>query len=112
MSTRSEIFRGCGRHDVRAHGRGIKRFQHPVVGAHAPGYGLLQPAVESGLTVIIYMAEPGTASHDNLAVRDPGGCMVVPPEGASAAARAGTWDCPELGSQRDNYWRNPGANKS
>nr|WP_308403231.1 hypothetical protein [Streptomyces sp. BV286] len=97
---------------MRTYGRGTKRFQHPVVGTLDPGYDLLRPAAEPGLTVTIYTAEPGTASHDNLGVRDPGGCVVVAPEGASAAARAGTWDCPELGSQRDNYWRIPGANKS
>ncbi|MFC8198009.1 hypothetical protein ACFWBR_36970 [Streptomyces sp. NPDC060006] len=68
------------RHDVRAYGRSIKRFQHPVVGALDPGYDLVQPAAEPGLTVIIYTAEPGTASHDDLGVRDPGGCVVVAPK--------------------------------
>ncbi|MFE5139999.1 helix-turn-helix domain-containing protein [Streptomyces fagopyri] len=67
LSTRSDTFRELwARHDVRAHGRGTKRFQHPVVGALELRYDLLRPAAEPGLTVITYSAEPGTASHDSL----------------------------------------------
>ncbi|WP_433172460.1 helix-turn-helix domain-containing protein [Actinoallomurus sp. CA-150999] len=69
LSTRSDTFRELwARHDVRAHERGIKRFQHPVVGTLNLRYDLLQLAAEPGLTMITYTAEPGTTSHDNLSL--------------------------------------------
>lgn len=69
LSTRSAGFRELwARHDVRACGRGVKRFQHPVVGALDLRYDLLQLAAEPALTMITYSAEPGTASHDNLSL--------------------------------------------
>ena len=69
LSTRSDNFRELwARHDVRAHGRGVKRFRHPVVGALTLRYDHFQLAAEPGLTMITYTAEPGTASHDNLSL--------------------------------------------
>jgi transcriptional regulator with XRE-family HTH domain len=69
LSTRSETFRELwARHDVRAHGRGVKRFRHPVVGALELRYDLLALAAEPGLTMITYTARPGTASHDSLSL--------------------------------------------
>jgi transcriptional regulator with XRE-family HTH domain len=69
LSTRSDPFRELwARHDVRAHGRGTKRFRHPVVGTLDLHYDHLQLAAEPGLTMITYTAEPGTASHDNLSL--------------------------------------------
>ncbi|MEV7325924.1 helix-turn-helix domain-containing protein [Streptomyces sp. NPDC093970] len=69
LSTRSDTFRErWARHDVRAHGRGIKRFRHPVVGALELRYDLLHLAAEPGLTMITYTAEPGTTSHDSLSL--------------------------------------------
>jgi len=69
LSTRSEPFRELwARHDVRAHGRGVKRFRHPVVGALDLRYDHLQLAAEPTLTMITYTAEPGTASCDNLSL--------------------------------------------
>ncbi|MGA5200446.1 helix-turn-helix domain-containing protein [Streptomyces variegatus] len=67
LSTRSDTFRQLwARHDVRAYGRGTKRFHHPVVGDLDLRYDLLQPAAEPGLTMITYTANPGTTSDDNL----------------------------------------------
>jgi hypothetical protein len=67
LSTRSDTFRQLwARHDVRAYGRGTKHFHHPVVGDLDLRYDLLGPAAEPGLTMIVYTAEPGTTSHDNL----------------------------------------------
>ncbi|MEU9918550.1 helix-turn-helix transcriptional regulator [Streptomyces sp. NPDC051001] len=67
LSTRSNTFRQLwARHDVRAYGRGTKHFHHPVVGDLDLRYDLLGPAAEPGLTMIVYTAEPGTTSHDNL----------------------------------------------
>jgi transcriptional regulator with XRE-family HTH domain len=69
LSTRSEGFRELwARHDVRACGRGVKRFRHPVVGPLDLRYDLLQLAAEPTLTMITYSAEPGTASHENLSL--------------------------------------------
>jgi transcriptional regulator with XRE-family HTH domain len=69
LSTRSDEFRQLwARHDVRAHAQGVKRFQHPVVGPLTLHYDHLQLAAEPGLTMITYTAEPGTTSHDNLAL--------------------------------------------
>ncbi|MFJ8768948.1 helix-turn-helix domain-containing protein [Streptomyces clavifer] len=69
LSTRSDTFRQLwARHDVRAYSRGVKQFQHPVVGALDLRYDLFEPAAEPGLTMITYTAEPATASHDNLSL--------------------------------------------
>lgn len=69
LSTRSETFRELwARHDVRAYGRGVKRFQHPVVGALELHYDMLALTAEPGLTMITYTARPGTASHDSLSL--------------------------------------------
>jgi transcriptional regulator with XRE-family HTH domain len=69
LSTRSDAFRELwARHDVRAHARGSKEFNHPVVGPLTLRYDHLQLAAEPGLTMITYTAEPGTASHDNLSL--------------------------------------------
>jgi transcriptional regulator with XRE-family HTH domain len=69
LSTRSDTFPELwARHDVRAHGRGAKRFRHPVVGALSLRYDHLQLVAEPALTMITYTAEPGTTSHDNLSL--------------------------------------------
>jgi transcriptional regulator with XRE-family HTH domain len=69
LSTRSDAFRELwARHDVRAHARGVKHFRHPVVGPLTLHYDHLQLTAEPGLTMITYTAEPGTTSHDNLAL--------------------------------------------
>jgi transcriptional regulator with XRE-family HTH domain len=69
LSTRSDEFRQLwARHDVRAHARGVKRFKHPVVGPLTLHYDHLQLAAEPWLTMITYTAEPGTTSHDSLAL--------------------------------------------
>jgi transcriptional regulator with XRE-family HTH domain len=69
LSTRSDTFRQLwARHDVRGHARGVKRFQHPVVGALDLRYDHLQLAAEPALTMITYSAEPGTTSYDNLSL--------------------------------------------
>jgi transcriptional regulator with XRE-family HTH domain len=69
LSTRSDDFRELwGRHDVRAHARGVKRFRHPVVGELTLHYDHLQLAADPALTMITYTAEPGTTSSDNLSL--------------------------------------------
>ena len=67
LSTRSDDFRTrWGRHDVRHHGTGTKRFHHPVVGELTLAYEGLEMAAEPGLTLTIYTAEPGSPSAERL----------------------------------------------
>ncbi|WP_416475939.1 helix-turn-helix transcriptional regulator [Streptomyces sp. LKA04] len=67
LSTRSEEFRGrWGAHNVRRHGTGTKRFQHPVVGDLTLAFEGLEMAAAPGLTLTVYAAEPGSASEEAL----------------------------------------------
>ena len=67
LSTRSDTFRTLwGAHDVRTHGAGTKRFHHPVVGELVLAYEELAITAEPGLVLMIYTAEPGSASAERL----------------------------------------------
>jgi transcriptional regulator with XRE-family HTH domain len=67
LSTRSETFRTLwGAHDVRTHGTGTKRFHHPVVGELTLAYEELAVTAEPGQVLMIYTAEPGSASAERL----------------------------------------------
>jgi transcriptional regulator with XRE-family HTH domain len=67
LSTRSELFRSLwGAHDVRTHGSGTKRFNHPVVGEVVLAYEELAITAEPGHILMIYTAEPGSPSADRL----------------------------------------------
>jgi len=67
LSTRSDTFRTLwGAHDVRTHGSGIKRFNHPVVGELTLAYEGLALAADPGLSLTIYTAEPGSPSSERL----------------------------------------------
>ncbi|TPW77449.1 helix-turn-helix transcriptional regulator [Schumannella soli] len=67
LSTRSEVFRTLwGRHDVRQHGAGMKRFTHPVVGELTLAYEELAITAEPGTIMMIYSAEPGSPSAERL----------------------------------------------
>ncbi|MCU1510467.1 MAG: family transcriptional regulator, partial [Arthrobacter sp.] len=67
LSTRSETFRTLwGAHNVRTHGTGTKRFQHPVVGELNLAYEELLLTAEPGLIFMIYTAEPGSPSAERL----------------------------------------------
>jgi transcriptional regulator with XRE-family HTH domain len=67
LSTRSETFRRLwADHDVRSHGTGTKRFQHPVVGELTLAYEELAITAEPGLVLFIYTAEPGSTSAEAL----------------------------------------------
>lgn len=53
-STRSETFRTLwARHDVRTHGAGTKRFQHPVVGELVLAYEELAVTAEPGNVLMV-----------------------------------------------------------
>ncbi|MFD1212537.1 helix-turn-helix domain-containing protein [Arthrobacter sp. GCM10027362] len=67
LSTQSETFRRLwGAHDVRTHGTGTKRFNHPDVGELVLAYEELAVTAEPGLVLMIYTAEPGSPSAERL----------------------------------------------
>ncbi|QLD10827.1 helix-turn-helix transcriptional regulator [Microbacterium oleivorans] len=67
LTTRSETFaRLWSAHDVRTHGTGTKRFHHPIVGELTLVYEELAITAEDGLVLLIYTAEPGSASAERL----------------------------------------------
>lgn len=69
LSTRSEAFRRrWGKHNVRTHGTGAKRFHHHAVGELTLNYETLDMRSEPGLTLTIYAAEPGSTTAHNLAL--------------------------------------------
>ncbi|NKG22076.1 helix-turn-helix domain-containing protein [Paeniglutamicibacter terrestris] len=67
LSTRSELFRKLwGSHDVREHRSGTKSIHHPVVGDLELNYLGLDVSSEKGIQMLVFSAEPGSASHDGL----------------------------------------------
>ncbi|WP_435748797.1 helix-turn-helix transcriptional regulator [Microbacterium sp. PMB16] len=69
LSTRSEVFRRLwAAHDVRTHGAGTKRFQHPVVGELTLAYEELAITAEPGNVLMIYTAEPGSPTAERLRI--------------------------------------------
>jgi transcriptional regulator with XRE-family HTH domain len=71
LSTQSETFcRLWTAHDVRTHGSGVKRFNHPVVGELTLVYEELALTAEPGLVLLVYTAEPGSPSAERLRLLD------------------------------------------
>ena len=67
LSTRSDEFRTWwAAHNVRYHQTGVKRLRHPVVGELDLSYEVLELAADSGLTIAVYAAEPGSRSQQSL----------------------------------------------
>jgi transcriptional regulator with XRE-family HTH domain len=67
LSTRSETFRTLwAGHNVRIHGAGTKRFNHPVVGEVVLSYEELAITAEPGNVLLVYTAEPGSPSAERL----------------------------------------------
>jgi transcriptional regulator with XRE-family HTH domain len=98
LSTCCEEFRvRWARRDVRAHTRGAKTFQHPVVGRLDLAFEVMQLPAEPGLTLIAYTAQPGTPAHDSLALLNawaatPQQDAGVPDQSPAAAQRPRTGD--------------------
>jgi transcriptional regulator with XRE-family HTH domain len=69
LATRSEEFRGLwAAHNVRLHTKGIKRFNHPVVGELELSFDRLEVAADPGLMIVAYTADPGSRSAEALAL--------------------------------------------
>jgi transcriptional regulator with XRE-family HTH domain len=67
LPTQSDTFRTLwGAHDVRSHGSGTKRFNHPVVGELALAYEELTVTADPGLVLMLYSAEPGSPSAERM----------------------------------------------
>ena len=67
LSTRSEEFRTLwAAHNVRQHYTGLKHFHHPVVGELHLMFEALDVSADAGLSLLVYTAEPGSASEDAL----------------------------------------------
>jgi transcriptional regulator with XRE-family HTH domain len=67
LSTRSEEFRvRWAAHNVKFHHSGIKDIHHPLVGDLALAFESLQVSADSGQTLLVYSAEPGSAMQDAL----------------------------------------------
>lgn len=67
LTTRSDAFRRLwADHDVRSHGAGTKRFDHPLVGELELAYEELAITAEPGLVLVVYTAEPGSRSAQRL----------------------------------------------
>ncbi len=69
LSTRSEEFRvRWAAHNVKLHRSGTKRFHHPVVGDLTLNFEAFDLPADPGQRMLVYTAEPGSPSHDALAL--------------------------------------------
>ena len=67
LSTRREEFRTrWAAHNVHLHRMGAKLINHPVVGRLELMFDTLELPADTGLTMLVYTAEPGSASADAL----------------------------------------------
>jgi MmyB-like transcription regulator ligand binding domain len=67
LATQSEEFRGLwAAHNVRLHTKGVKQFNHPVVGELELSFNRLELLADPGLTIVAYTAEPGSRSAEAL----------------------------------------------
>lgn len=67
LSTRSEDFSlRWARHNVRHHTTGTKRIHHPVVGDLELAYEGMTLRGDTGLTMFVYTAEPGSKAGEGL----------------------------------------------
>jgi hypothetical protein len=65
LSTRSDDFRTrWAAHNVRRHSTGRKHFNHPIVGELHLLFESMELAGDTGLSLYIYSAQPGTPSDD------------------------------------------------
>jgi hypothetical protein len=69
LATRSEEFRvHWAAHNVRLHTKGVKRFNHPVVGELELSFDRLEVSADPGLMIVAYTPEPGSRSAEAFAL--------------------------------------------
>ena len=69
LATRSDEFRSrWAAHSVRLHTKGVKRFNHPIVGELELSYNRLEISADPGLIIVAYTAEPGSRSAESFAL--------------------------------------------
>ena len=69
LSTRSDDFRvRWAAHDVRIHSTGVKKLHHPIVGDLDLPFESLPLETGSTTSLVTYLAEPATPTHDALAL--------------------------------------------
>src|SRR4051794_32958397 len=99
LSTKSEEFATLwAAHDVRSHNAGVKHLHHPVVGDLSLNYNGLELAADPGLTIYVYMAEPGSKSAESLNLLASWAATLEPAdplEAPDGAWSAGTSPVPE-----------------
>jgi len=96
LSTQSEVFRRLwSAHDVRTHGTGTKRFNHPVVGELTLAYEELAITAEPGLVLMVYTAEPGSPSAERL--------QLLASWTAGSPSPTATTDIPIPNSQKESH---------
>jgi transcriptional regulator with XRE-family HTH domain len=67
LSTRSPEFgTWWAAHNVRYHQTGTKRLHHPIVGDLELFYEVMELSADTGLTISVYTAEPGSAAQQAL----------------------------------------------
>jgi transcriptional regulator with XRE-family HTH domain len=65
LATKSDEFRGLwAAHNVRLHTKGVKRFNHPIVGELELSFNRLEVMADPGMTIVAYIAEPGSRSEE------------------------------------------------
>jgi hypothetical protein len=65
LATQSEEFRALwAAHNVRLHTKGIKRFNHPIVGELELSFDRLEVTADPGVMIVAYTAEPGSRSAE------------------------------------------------
>jgi hypothetical protein len=69
LSTRRDTFRNrWAAHNVLLHRSGTKQFHHPVIGDVSFAYEVMELSADTGLTLTAYSPEPGSPSHDAVAL--------------------------------------------
>ena len=53
-------------HNVRLHTKGVKQFNHPIVGELELSFNRLEVMADPGLMIVAYTAEPGSRSAEAL----------------------------------------------
>ena len=69
LATRSEIFRALwAAHNVRLHTKGVKQFNHPIVGELELSFDRMELMGDPGLMIVAYTVEPGSKSAKALSL--------------------------------------------